>query len=217
MSADAEGVERLVAAWGRIETWLEVHAPGSAVLLRPPASEADVVAAEAAMGVGLPATLAAWYRIHDGVDEERTPDAVEVAGILPTGKAMLPLDRLVGEYRTHTEEWDDREAGILPFARTPGDTWYGWYVDARGSEPSYGNLGSWAVDQADEPYPWPSDGWPLPDWLTEIAVALEQGRPMKLPNGAEIAGDRPALYRNGLTWVDARHPHIDAVVLDGPR
>jgi cell wall assembly regulator SMI1 len=58
MSADGDGVERLVAAWGRIEAWLQAHAPASAALLRPSASEADIAAAEAAMGVEFPATLA---------------------------------------------------------------------------------------------------------------------------------------------------------------
>jgi hypothetical protein len=164
----------------------------------------------------MPATLAAWYRIHNGVDEDQTPGAVGVAGIFPSKKAMLPLDGLIREYLTHTRDWEGREAGILSFARTPGDTWSGWYVDARKDEPSYGNLGSWAVDQEDEPYPWLSNGWPLPDWLTEIAAALEQGRAMRHPDGSEIVWDRPALYRDGLTWVDVRNLHIDAVVLDGP-
>ncbi|MFI0372647.1 SMI1/KNR4 family protein [Actinomadura sp. 1N219] len=216
MSDHADGVERLAAAWSRIETWLRAHAPASAALLRPPAGDADLAAAEAAMGVALPPTLAAWYRIHDGVDEERTLDTAEVAGILPSNKTMLPLDKLVAEYRTHTQDWDDREAGILPFARTAGDTWYGWYADAREGEPTYGTLGSWAVDEADEPYPGRSDAWSLPDWLTEIAAVLEEGRPMRLPNGTELPGDRPALHQNGLTWVNPEYPH-SAVVLVGPR
>ncbi|WP_339154787.1 SMI1/KNR4 family protein [Actinomadura luteofluorescens] len=216
MSTDVDGAERLAAAWGRIEAWLWAHAPASAALLRAPASEAEITAAEAAMEVQFPATLAAWYRIHDGVDEDQSSDAPHVAGILPSRKTMLPLEGVVSEYRTHTGNWA-REAGIVPFARTPGDVWSGCYVDARKDAPSFGNLGSWAVDQADEPYPWPSNGWPLPDWLTEMAIALEQGRPLRRPDGAEDAGDQPALYQGGLTWVDARNLDIDAVVLDGPQ
>ncbi|WP_242882682.1 SMI1/KNR4 family protein [Actinomadura litoris] len=218
MTVDADGVERLVMAWGRIDTWLQAYAPVSAALLRPPADEAALVAAEQVMGVELPAGLAAWYRIHDGVDEDAAPDdAVEVAGILPAGMAMLPLDWLVREYLTHTQEWEGREEGLLPFARTPGDVWYGWYVDARKSETTYGNLGRWAVDEADTPFPGFSDGWPLPDWLSEIAAVLEQGRSMRRPDGTEEKGSRPALYRGGLTWVDPRVLRINAVVLDGPR
>jgi hypothetical protein len=219
MSADADGVERLVAAWGRIEAWLQAHAPASAALLRPPAGDADIAAAEAAMGVKLPATLAAWYRIHDGVDENRAPsDAMRIAGILPMARTMLPLDGLVDEYRLHTQHWE-HEAGVLPFARRAGDTWSGWYVDARKGEPSYGNLGSWAADEGDNPYPYNSDGWPLPDWLTEIAAALEQGRAVVRPDGTEEVGDRPALERGGLTWVNPQDPRLvrDAVMLDGPR
>lgn len=219
MSADADGVELLVAAWGRIEAWLQAHAPASAALLRPPAGDADIAAAEAAMGVELPATLAAWYRIHDGVDENRAPSgAVRIAGILPNARSVLPLDELVAEYRLHTRHWE-HEAGILPFARTAGDTWSGWRIDARKDEPSYGNLGTWSADEGDNPYPYRSDGWPLPDWLTEIAAALEQGRAVVLPDGTEETWTRPALDRGGLTWVEARDPRLvgDAVVLDGPR
>ncbi|MFI6515561.1 SMI1/KNR4 family protein [Spirillospora sp. NPDC050679] len=216
MSVDGADAERLVAAWERIEAWLQVHAQASTALLRPPADEADIAEAEAAMGVEFPATLKAWYRLHDGADEDQAPDAVHAAGFLPARRTMLPLARLVGQYRTHTQDWE-RTAGIVPFARTPGDLWYGWYVDARKNEPSFGNLGRWAVDGADEPYPWPSHGWPLPEWLSEIAAALEQGRPMRRPDGTEEAGDRPALYAGALTWVDPRDSRIDAVVLDGPR
>ncbi|RKS78684.1 hypothetical protein BZB76_0108 [Actinomadura pelletieri DSM 43383] len=171
------------------------------------------------MGVKLPATLAAWYRIHDGVDENRAPsDAMRIAGILPRGWTMLPLEEMANEYLMRIK-YGERETGILPCARRPGDTWYGWYVDARKGKPSYGNLGSWGVDEEDDPYPRGVGGWPLPDWLTEIAAALELGRMMSRPDGTEEAETRPALYQGGLTWVNPRNQHLvhDVVMLDGPR
>ncbi|MEU2560969.1 SMI1/KNR4 family protein [Streptomyces longispororuber] len=218
--ADRRNAEELgahvIAAWDRIERWLHAHAPASAALLRPAAGDADIAAAEAAMGVVLPPALAAWYRLHDGIEED---GAADVAGILPSGKTMLPLGVLIEEYRMHTKDWE-REAGILPFARTPGDTWSGWYVDARDGEPSYGNLGTWAVDLGDDPYP-SSYGWPVADWLGEMAAALEEGRCLRHPDGTADRHDWPVLTATGgLTWVDPRDPRLfpkGGIVLDGPR
>ncbi|MFD0441516.1 hypothetical protein ACFQ10_00795 [Streptomyces indonesiensis] len=110
MSDDAQ---RVAAAWGRIETWLREHAAASADVLRPPAGEADIAAAEVAMGVELPAALAAWYRVHDGFDEGHG------AGILPSGMAMLPLADLVDEYRIRTRDWE-REAAFCRSRGRPG-------------------------------------------------------------------------------------------------
>ncbi|WP_030253095.1 SMI1/KNR4 family protein [Streptomyces violens] len=213
MSAEADDVERLIAAWDRVEAWLQAHAPASAALLRPPAGDADITAVEAAMGVELPGVLAAWYRIHDGIDEGHG------SGILPSDKTMLSLDQLVDEYRTRTQDWE-RETGILPFARKAGDIWSGWYVDAREGESSYGNLGHWSVDGGDEPFPSDANGWPLADWLAEMATALEEGRCLQLPNGADDRNDWPVLTGSrGLAWIDPRDPRLfpDGMIkLDGP-
>ncbi|MFE7116487.1 SMI1/KNR4 family protein [Streptomyces sp. NPDC057654] len=209
-----DDIRRLQAAWGRVEAWLRAYAPASAALLRPPVGEAEIVAAGAAMGVELPAALAAWYRIHDGVDEGHG------AGILPSGKTMLSLEQLVDEYRTHTEDWE-REEGLLPFARTAGDIWAGWYVDARRGAPSYGGLGHWSVDLGDDPYPPASNGWPLADWLEEMAAALEEGRCLRRPDGVDDRYDWPVLTGSlGLDWVDPRDPRLfpeGMTKLDGPR
>ncbi|MEV8318382.1 SMI1/KNR4 family protein [Streptomyces sp. NPDC059900] len=209
-----DDIQRVATAWGRIEAWLQVHAPASAALLRPPASAAAVAAAETAMGLELPATLAAWYRLRDGFDEGHG------SGILPSGMAMLPLEQLVDEYQTHTDDWE-REEGIVPFARTAGDLWSGWYVDARKDDPFFGGLGHWSVDGGDEPYPSGSDRWLLADWLVELAAALEEGRCLQWPGGGTDAYNWPVLTgRQGLTWVDPRDPRLfpDGMSkLEGPR
>jgi cell wall assembly regulator SMI1 len=55
-------------------------------LLRPPASDADLAAAEQAMGVALPGALAAFYRIADG-----QIDPFRADGALPEGMRYAPL------------------------------------------------------------------------------------------------------------------------------
>ncbi|WP_250850759.1 SMI1/KNR4 family protein [Streptomyces malaysiensis] len=206
--------QRVAAAWGRIETWLRGHAAASADALLSPAGEADIAAAEVAIGVELPTALAAWYRLCDGFDEGHG------SGILPSSMRMLPLADLVGEYRMRTRDWE-REAGILPFARTAGDTWSGWYVDARRGEPSYGDLGHWSVDGGDDLYPLRRGSWPLVDWLEEIAAALEEGRCLHRPDGMNEQHDWPVLTGSqGLAWIDPRDPRLfpgGMVKLDGPR
>ncbi len=210
----SDDTQRVAAAWGRIETWLREHAVASADLLRPPAADTDIAAAEVAIGVEFPVALAAWYRVHDGFDEGHG------SGLLPSGMRMLPLADLVEEYRIRTRDWE-REAGSLPFARTAGDTWSGWYVDARRGEPSYGDLGHWSVDDGDDLYPLGRGGWPLVDWLDEIAAALEEGRCLHRPDGMDDRHDWPVLTRSqGLTWIDPRDPRLfpDGMLkLDGPR
>ncbi|WP_327350326.1 SMI1/KNR4 family protein [Streptomyces sp. NBC_01304] len=167
-------------------------------MLRPPAGEAGIAAAEAALGVELPAALAASYRGHDGFDEGHG------SGILSSDMMMLPLEQLVEEYRTQTQEWG-REAGVLPFARKAGDIWSGWYGDVRKGEPSYGGLGRWSVDGGSEPYWAGSQCWTLTDWLGEIAAALEEGRCLRRPDGADDRYNWPVLTGlRGLTWVDPR-------------
>ncbi|MFF3327886.1 SMI1/KNR4 family protein [Streptomyces sp. NPDC002889] len=210
----SDDMQRVAESWDRIGAWLRVHAPASAALLRPPAGDADIAAAETAMGVELPVVLAAWYRIHDGFGEGFG------RGILPSDMAMLPLGELVDEYETHTQHWE-REPGLVPFARKDGDIWSGWYVDARSGEPSFGGLGHWSVDGGDDPYPSGTQGWLLADWLTEIAAALEEGRCLHRPDGVDDTYNWPVLTgRGGLTWIDPRDPRLfpeGMIKLDGPR
>ncbi len=62
MVADVE------TAWRGMVAWLDGAVPGAAPQLRPPAPDEDLRAVEAAVGRDLPADLAAWWRLADGVD-----------------------------------------------------------------------------------------------------------------------------------------------------
>lgn len=81
--------------------------------------------------------------------------------------------------------------------------WHGLYLDARPDAPSCGCLGRWVVDREPELIADISPGWPLQEWLTEIADALEQGRCLVELDGRRDEENWPALtVCGGLTWVD---------------
>lgn len=52
--------------WDRLEAWLRTHTPWIYEQLAPPATGAQLLAAEEAMGCTLPADFKDSYRIHDG-------------------------------------------------------------------------------------------------------------------------------------------------------
>nr|WP_246481625.1 hypothetical protein [Amycolatopsis umgeniensis] len=58
-------------AWQRITAWLRTNTPATAATLRPPAPADDVRAVQRATGQVFPDDLLAWWRLMDGVDDER--------------------------------------------------------------------------------------------------------------------------------------------------
>ncbi|WP_256107872.1 SMI1/KNR4 family protein [Streptomyces sp. ODS05-4] len=215
-----ESVAQVVAAWERVEMWSQAHAPASAALLRPGAGDVEIDAVEAAIGVGLPPPLRAWYRLRDGIDAPGDGQSWWPAGFLPGGQGWYRLAQLESAYVMQTRDWD-RTAGLIPISCAPDDMWHGLYIDARPGEPSYGNLGRWVVDREPEPVPEMTQGWPLHAWLTEIADALEQGRFLIEPDGRPDEDTWPALtVCGGLTWVaPGEEPQVPEgrILLDGPR
>ena len=80
--------------WSQLEAWIDAHAPAFASTLRPPASAAEIDAAEAQLDVTLPPSVRRSYRIHDG-------DTCSWYGVL--GYGLLPLSDLVGTAETLRE------------------------------------------------------------------------------------------------------------------
>ncbi|WP_433320361.1 SMI1/KNR4 family protein [Micromonospora chersina] len=64
--AGADRAAVAAAAIGRIDMWLQEHAPRARAALRPPASERDLAAAQEAVGQPLPLDLRAWWLYGDG-------------------------------------------------------------------------------------------------------------------------------------------------------
>ncbi|WP_301125157.1 hypothetical protein [Streptomyces cacaoi] len=202
-----EGTERLATAWARIDTWLGQYAPGTAALLRPGADEERIGAAEEATGRVFPPELAAWYRIHDGM--EHRDDGLDC--LLPKRTSMLTLEELVRENAFwHRSAYagvdvdEDEEADLLrlPFAADE-ERVEGWYVDSRPEKDTFGGLDTWSSEGDTDPYPgYPSwECWPLHVWAEEIAACLEQGCPFTLPQPHDRTEGRPALAPGGfLVW-----------------
>ncbi|MDT0442414.1 SMI1/KNR4 family protein [Streptomyces johnsoniae] len=76
-------------SWTRIDTWLARHAPASAALLRPPARQADIEAAERRLGLAFTPDLVASLRCHDGTEEHAG------APVLGSYGPFASLDHLV--------------------------------------------------------------------------------------------------------------------------
>ena len=59
-------LQRMRAAWSRIEDWLAQHSPETHEDLRPPATDERLDAIEAEIGYALDPGVRALYRVHDG-------------------------------------------------------------------------------------------------------------------------------------------------------
>ncbi|GAA3648584.1 SMI1/KNR4 family protein SUKH-1 [Lentzea atacamensis] len=59
-------------SWTGIESWAREKAPKLYAALLPPASEADIAAAEETLGFPLPADLVTWWRQFGGIAETYT-------------------------------------------------------------------------------------------------------------------------------------------------
>jgi cell wall assembly regulator SMI1 len=99
--------------WQRIDTWLETHAPQVFQTLQPGASEAQILAAETALGVQFPEDVRRSYGLHNG-QQDYTYGLCE-------GREFLSLERIQQEWQVWKSLLDggdfegssgDSEAGI---------------------------------------------------------------------------------------------------------
>lgn len=72
--------------WTQLEEWIETNAPAFASTLRPPATAAEIDAAETELGVTFPPSVRQTYLIHNG-------DDAHWYGVL--GYPILPLSDIV--------------------------------------------------------------------------------------------------------------------------
>ncbi len=83
----------LLELWNRLEAYFAERWPHKELRLRPPATEAQIEAAEAELGVRFPADFRDSLRVHDGQDDEASIQW------LPHAKQLFPLASMVECWR----------------------------------------------------------------------------------------------------------------------
>lgn len=63
---DSAAENAVQASWAQLDTWLKTHWPAGYADLNPPASDADILALEQALGARLPADYVASLKVHNG-------------------------------------------------------------------------------------------------------------------------------------------------------
>ncbi|MDJ0916827.1 MAG: SMI1/KNR4 family protein [Woeseiaceae bacterium] len=79
--------------WQDLLTWFGEHQPEAIEGLRPPASDADLDAFSAAIGLDLPDAHRALYQISDGSD-------VDIPSVFDEGHWFFPLDEALNHFNT---------------------------------------------------------------------------------------------------------------------
>lgn len=191
-------------SWGRIDAWLLRHAPVSHALLRPPASPADIKAAERALGVRFHSDLVVSLSCHDGVELQPgapvlthygplscVADIVKSTSFLRGISADVPDDDILDE--------DDEDYNELAMywhhdwlLITLGVGWQssdGLFLSCHPGR-NWGRLGRYFDEDTPSFTGWAS----LRHALADLADALESGRPFN--------GRTPLAYEGALLWED---------------
>ncbi|MET9555289.1 hypothetical protein [Streptomyces sp. NPDC006645] len=182
----------LAEAWGALTGWLADHAPTSYASLLPPAPEADITAVDEQLrqrlGYGLPAELAALWRLCGGVEhQEIEGDEQEEIGsgaFLPGGVVLTPEQAMSAALLGGSGGWG---APVVPWlTRDEAGPESGHYAGPDG-------VGSWELPEGiDEPR-YPS----IAAYLTAVHRALTEG-----PADSTGSADVPGIVHGCLIWDD---------------
>ncbi|MDX8143844.1 hypothetical protein SK854_17090 [Lentzea sp. BCCO 10_0061] len=89
--------------WSRADAWLRTHAPELRSKFLPPASAADVAAAEETIGVPLPADLAAWWTACGGLaGVDYAPVIPEFCSPFSVGRSLEVREAMMRIRRSET-------------------------------------------------------------------------------------------------------------------
>lgn len=184
----SDEIQRVQAAWARIEQWLAEHAPLSHRSLLPPAPEEQIDAADAELrrqlGFGLPLELVALWRLCGGVEhqviEEDEQGEVGSGAFLPGG-VILPPGQALGP-RLPGMGQKDGWGGLAAVPWMTGDE----AGPESGHWVSDGGVGRWDLTEPPEgPAQFPS----LAAYFDEVVYTLTEG-----------PADRMGPYVPGLVW-----------------
>jgi cell wall assembly regulator SMI1 len=194
--------------WSRVEAALGTYAPCVLNSLRPAASEAQISAAEAALGVQLPAEVRAAYMRHDGSASTATWPLRFDGMLFPPFCSWASLAEMVEHHQgwvgSHDRLSRERDSEYLFPAYDPSWDMLKvrpvWYDPARipigvtnttstvfldlAPAPA-GVVGQLIKDHGMGEASWLADG--LNDFLEGLIVRLESGR---------------LIYREGWVWAD---------------
>jgi cell wall assembly regulator SMI1 len=184
-------------SWTGIENWTREKAPALHAALLPPASPADIAAAEEILGSPLPADLAAWWRQFGGIAQTYThwplipphwhPHGLDDALLLRTQM----IEAISGiAFATRGEEQDFEAAALRQPAGTPCvELWlpawlpvasdgagYELFVDLR-EGPRHGCVMEWGkYSGADGEPVWPNVTTMLDDTLRALGGGHQDHR-----------------------------------------
>ncbi|MFJ9036857.1 SMI1/KNR4 family protein [Streptomyces sp. NPDC102406] len=197
MTTDTPADVRVTRAWSRILTWLAEYAPPSYAALKPGASDDEITALEATLGVNVPEELKALWRLSAG------EDGVAGSGLMLGGRALMPLDAVIEVHQRQMRfQQQDAEGTIedegavalwkpswIPFCSfAPEDTLYGLYVDGE-----TGEVCRWTEFREHR-----REYESLPAYLELMAVSLEA--PL-----AAAGPEKPGMRAGALVWGPPAH------------
>ncbi|MGW5867135.1 hypothetical protein ACWFRJ_33825 [Streptomyces sp. NPDC055239] len=191
----SEDMQRVQAAWARIEQWLAEHAPLSRRSLLPPVPEEEISEADARLrrqlGFGLPGELVALWRLCGGVEHqviEEDEEGEVGSGVFLPGGIILSPDQALGPRLPgvgHRDGW----RGLAAVPWLTGDEAgpeSGHWVSGDG-------VGRWSL-------PEPPDGsavYPsIADYFDEVFCTLTEGP------ADRMGSDVPGLVWGCLIWDD---------------
>ncbi|MFD6338991.1 SMI1/KNR4 family protein [Streptomyces sp. NPDC060131] len=189
------GARQVARAWQGIESWLREHAPASYASLRAGASEDEIAALEAALGVQVPAGLKALWRLRAGVHR------VAGAGFLLENQALMTPDAVIAFHQQQMlsqQQGGDDEFTIWKPSWIPvcsfgvGDHTYGLYLDTE-----TGQLCHWSRY---------AERWPEFESLTTYLEEMEDA----LAAPSLVTGARPGLVNGALMWGPPNWPDPEA-------
>jgi hypothetical protein len=180
-------------SWARIDAWLARRAPVTHATLRPPASQADIEAAERTLGAAFHPDLVASLRCHDGVEPGDTALELTYHGPL---SGVADIVRSTTFLRGIAEE--DGEDGLPVTLGIAGRSSDSLFLCCRPG-PHHGQVSRSFDEDTPSCAHWPS----LRHVLADFADALERALP--------FSGRIPFAVDGRLLWEEERTVPADPV------
>ncbi|GHH20247.1 hypothetical protein Srubr_46590 [Streptomyces rubradiris] len=183
--SDDTVIRQITDSWRRIEAWLEHHAPVTHAALGSGATQEEIDAAEAALGIAVPVELRTLWGLVSG-------GSTGGYGLFLGNAMLIGLDEVAEVYRSKMrEQADEEEADIVwnsawvpVFSSNCHDTVSGTYLNTE-----TGLLWNWTKFAHQPPDDDEQDS--VVTYLEKLADYLEY---------PDMAPDRPGTVEGALAW-----------------